>query len=193
MEATLPKGQGVPVDSCAITCHEYRTGLRFTDGVKTLLDDANAKWFLNVIAILQEKARRDLWLREFQLWELFGIRDRKVVIACSRDSEDVAFRLTFGRIEFPHGYLRLYVTLGIACLPREHREILDSQLHCNRPRRNHVLTIERYGRFWSLKENGALLCVAVYKKGANAVKTRIEELLAQQPPTFKRGSDLCPK
>ena len=55
-----------------------------------------------------------------------------------------------------------------------------------------MLEIQRYGKFWSLKENGALLCITVYKKGAAAVKTRIEELLAQQPPTtFKRGSDLC--
>lgn len=56
-----------------------------------------------------------------------------------------------------------------------------------------MLEIERYGKFWSLKENGALVCVAVYKKGASAVKARIEELLAQQPPAFKKGSDLCPK
>lgn len=56
-----------------------------------------------------------------------------------------------------------------------------------------MLEIQRYGKFWSLRENGALLCVAVYKKGATAVKTRIEELLKRQPETFKRGSDLCQK
>jgi hypothetical protein len=38
------------------------------------------------------------------------------------------------------------------------------------------LTIARYRRtrFWGLYEAGQLLCVTVYKKGAEAVKTRIE-------------------
>ncbi len=39
-----------------------------------------------------------------------------------------------------------------------------------------MLEIRPYGRFWSVTENGELLCVAVYKKGANAVKARIEQL-----------------
>jgi hypothetical protein len=39
-----------------------------------------------------------------------------------------------------------------------------------------MLSIERYRstRFWGLYEAGQLLCVTVYKKGAEAVKTRIE-------------------
>jgi hypothetical protein len=39
-----------------------------------------------------------------------------------------------------------------------------------------MLRIERYrdSRFWALYEAGELLCVTVYKKGAEAVKTRIE-------------------
>ncbi|HEX6087075.1 MAG TPA: hypothetical protein VF266_21270 [Thermoanaerobaculia bacterium] len=39
-----------------------------------------------------------------------------------------------------------------------------------------MLRIERYRgtRFWGLYEAGHLLCVTVYKKGAAAVKTRIE-------------------
>lgn len=39
-----------------------------------------------------------------------------------------------------------------------------------------MLTIERYRRtrFWGLYEAGELLCVTVYKKGALAVKERLE-------------------
>jgi hypothetical protein len=39
-----------------------------------------------------------------------------------------------------------------------------------------MLSIERYRgtRFWGLYEAGQLLCVTVYKKGAEAVKTRIQ-------------------
>jgi hypothetical protein len=39
-----------------------------------------------------------------------------------------------------------------------------------------MLRIERYRRtrFWGLYEAGELLCVTVYKKGAQAVKERLE-------------------
>jgi len=47
-----------------------------------------------------------------------------------------------------------------------------------------MLTVERYRRtrFWGLYETGRLLCVTVYKKGAEAVKTRIERDMAAPPP-----------
>lgn len=43
-------------------------------------------------------------------------------------------------------------------------------------RRRAMLKVERYRdtRFWGLYEAGVLLCVTVCKKGAEAVKTRIE-------------------
>ena len=37
-------------------------------------------------------------------------------------------------------------------------------------------TIEKWDRFFALYENGELLCVTVYKKGALAVLNRIQEL-----------------
>jgi hypothetical protein len=39
-----------------------------------------------------------------------------------------------------------------------------------------MITIERYRgkRFWAVYEDGALLCLTVYKKGAKAVKERLE-------------------
>lgn len=47
-----------------------------------------------------------------------------------------------------------------------------------------MLTVERYRRtrFWGLYEAGQLLCVTVYKKGAVAVKTRIERGTPAPPP-----------
>lgn len=40
-----------------------------------------------------------------------------------------------------------------------------------------MIKIERYRgrRFWAVYEDEELLCVTVYKKGANAVKERLEE------------------
>ena len=37
-----------------------------------------------------------------------------------------------------------------------------------------MITVERYRRFWAVYESGQLLCVTVYKKGATAVKDRLE-------------------
>ena len=39
--------------------------------------------------------------------------------------------------------------------------------------------IVNWDRYFALYERGQLLCVTVYKKGAQAVKRRIEELKAQ--------------
>jgi hypothetical protein len=46
-----------------------------------------------------------------------------------------------------------------------------------------MLKIERYRRtrFWGLYEAGELLCVTVYKKGALAVKERLERALSTTP------------
>ena len=43
-----------------------------------------------------------------------------------------------------------------------------------------MLTVERYRktRFWAVYEFGELLCVTVYKKGALAVKKRLEKTCA---------------
>ncbi|HEV7765891.1 MAG TPA: hypothetical protein VGQ76_12885 [Thermoanaerobaculia bacterium] len=61
-----------------------------------------------------------------------------------------------------------------------------------------VLTVERYRRtrFWGLYESGTLLCVTVYKKGAEAVRTRIERgkpfprsirVVPPEPKALRRG------
>lgn len=58
-----------------------------------------------------------------------------------------------------------------------------------------MLTVERYARtrFWALYENRQLLCVTVYKKGANAVRDRIErgEPIAQAPPPAASVPDIA--
>lgn len=53
-----------------------------------------------------------------------------------------------------------------------------------------MFTVERYRktRFWAVYEAGDLLCVTVYKKGAHAVKERLERGLtsAAAPATALR-------
>ncbi len=50
-----------------------------------------------------------------------------------------------------------------------------------------MYTVERYraGRFWALYDGRELVCVTVYKKGANAVKERLERLRVLPPASDK--------
>lgn len=51
-----------------------------------------------------------------------------------------------------------------------------------------MITIERYRktRFWAVYDAGELVCVTVYKKGAKAVKTRLEEARIPVAPSEER-------
>ena len=48
--------------------------------------------------------------------------------------------------------------------------------------------IVNWDRYFALYENGNLLCVTVYKKGAAEVKRRLEELKAQLADALKENS-----
>ena len=100
--------------------HPHWSGMRYTDGVHFLAENAKAYWLLDVIASWQTKALRDPALREFQLWELFVKQDRTATVVCSRDSDDVAFRQEITYTDFALEYVRLYVEAGVMLLPSEH-------------------------------------------------------------------------
>ena len=53
-----------------------------------------------------------------------------------------------------------------------------------------MITIERYRqtRFWAVYDAGELVCVTVYKKGANAVKHRLERSSMLLSQTLKSES-----
>jgi hypothetical protein len=94
-------------------------GFRYTEGVRFLAEHARCYWLIDLIASLQVRALKDAWLREFQLWELF-VKDGSAILACSRDSDDVAFRQTIEATDFPIAYVHLYVDGGVLMLPSEH-------------------------------------------------------------------------
>jgi hypothetical protein len=61
-----------------------------------------------------------------------------------------------------------------------------------------VIDVERYRdtRYWAVYENGELLCLTVYKKGARAVKTRLERAerdIAAGPIHEADGVQLSPQ
>jgi hypothetical protein len=94
-------------------------GFRYTEGVRFLAERTRCYWLIDLIAILQVRALKDAWLREFQLWELF-VNDGSAILACSRDSDDVAFREVIETTDFPITYVHLYVEGGVLMLPSEH-------------------------------------------------------------------------
>jgi hypothetical protein len=94
-------------------------GFRYTEGVRFLAERTRCYWLIDLIAILQVRALKDAWLREFQLWELF-VSDGSAILACSRDSDDVAFREVIETTNFPIAYVHLYVEGGVLMLPSEH-------------------------------------------------------------------------
>ncbi|HEY2091292.1 MAG TPA: hypothetical protein VGJ81_05355 [Thermoanaerobaculia bacterium] len=98
----------------------HSSGMRYTDGVKFLADEVEAYWLLDVIASWQPQALRDSWLREFQLWELIVHENGSATVACSRDTNDVAFRQPIPFTDFPLDGVRLYVEGGVILLPSEH-------------------------------------------------------------------------
>lgn len=103
-----------------IEYHLHWSGMRYTDGVKFLVERAKAFWFLDLIASWQLETLRDAWLREFQMWELFVRGNRTATAVCSRDSEDVAFRQEIEFTDFPLDYVKVYVEGGVVLLPSEH-------------------------------------------------------------------------
>jgi len=94
-------------------------GFRYTEGVRFLAEHTRCYWLIDLIAILQVRALKDAWLREFQLWELF-VKGGSAILACSRDSDDVAFREVIVTTDFPIAYVHLYVEGGVLMLPSEH-------------------------------------------------------------------------
>jgi hypothetical protein len=101
-------------------CYPHPTRLiRYTEGVKYLVEHAEVGWFIDVIAIGQPYALRDPRLRDFQLWE-YWLTDVGGRITCSHDSEDVIFRVTLRGVTAALHYARLYVQNGMLRLPSEH-------------------------------------------------------------------------
>jgi hypothetical protein len=91
----------------------------YTEGVRFLAERTHCYWLIDLIAILQLRAWKDAWLRQFQLWELF-VNDGRGTLVCSRDSDDVAFRQVIETTDFPIQYVHLYVVDGVLMLPSEH-------------------------------------------------------------------------
>lgn len=103
----------------AVLHRHWLPRFHYTEGVHFLAERTRCYWLIDLIAILQLRAWKDAWLRQFQLWELF-VSDGRGVLVCSRDSNDVAFRKRIETTDFPIPYVHFYVDDGVLMLPSEH-------------------------------------------------------------------------
>jgi hypothetical protein len=91
----------------------------YSEGVRYVAETLNAYWLIDVIAAAQPFACRDAWLRQFQLWEVFGTNG-KARVRCLRDADDTAFEVHEPAREFALDYVRLHVIDKTLHLPSEH-------------------------------------------------------------------------
>jgi hypothetical protein len=101
--------------------YSYLGGLKLTDGVKFLADNADSYWLLDAIASYQGAAKKDPMLREMQFWTLkTDVRKGTAVLTCERDSGNVAFTQEIPFTDFPLPEIKVWVSNDVALLPSEY-------------------------------------------------------------------------
>jgi len=96
-----------------------------TDGALYLAENAGAYWIFDAICSHQRKALKDPMLRNFQFWTLKVSPDKKAVLTCERDSNDIAITQKLEYTDFPLPEIKIWVQpIGdgnyCAYLPSEH-------------------------------------------------------------------------
>lgn len=101
--------------------HRHWLGLRMTDGVKFLADNAGAHWLVDAIASHQPEAMRDPMLKEMQFWTLkVNADDRSAILTCERDTDDVAITQEISYTDFPLDKARIWLSNRVMMLPNEY-------------------------------------------------------------------------
>ena len=99
-----------------------------TDGVLHLAKNAECFWLIDVIASYQPQCLKDEMLRDYQFWHL-NVKDRKGVLRCERDTDDVAITQEIPYTDFPLEHVKIIVArqpqedgkfLMVAMLPSEY-------------------------------------------------------------------------
>ncbi len=94
---------------------------RYTDGIKYLVDNADALWLLDAIASYQPDLLKDLMLQEFQLWKLtVNVEAKTAKLICERDTDDVVVTQDIEYTDFPLPEIQLFLIEKVLLLPSEH-------------------------------------------------------------------------
>ena len=104
------------------TKHWYKhpAGFTYTDGVKYLVDEAEAYWLLDAIASHQREVMKTD-AAEFQIWELKVNSDKSCVLTCKGDGDwPERVHQTIEYTDFPLDYVKLWLTDNVLILPSEY-------------------------------------------------------------------------
>jgi hypothetical protein len=102
------------------THYKHWLGLKYTDGVQYLAQEANCYWLLDAIASHQTKnLLSDPRLREFQIWHL-QVKDNSAVLICEWDTNKKVLRQEIEYTDFPLSHLKLYLVEKVLMLTNEY-------------------------------------------------------------------------
>jgi hypothetical protein len=91
-------------------------GIKGTDGIKYLADNAKAYWLFDVVASYQKKLKNI----SFQLWKI-TVKDNKAVITCREDSDmPNIVRQVVQYTDFPFEEFEFYCINRIVLLKSEY-------------------------------------------------------------------------
>jgi len=92
-------------------------GLKYTDGVKMLADDAECHWLISDLGIA---AKLEFSHIPFQLWKL-RVKDKIGLLTMQEDTDaPILYEQKYEYTEFPEGEIELYVFDDIILLPSEY-------------------------------------------------------------------------
>lgn len=96
-------------------------GIRYTDGVKYLAEEAEAYWLIDAIASwqLSPEVKGDPMLQRIQFWKL-RVDGHSAVLTCERDENNIAVTQKISYTDFPLESITLYLANGILLLPSEY-------------------------------------------------------------------------
>lgn len=105
------------------TVYRHMLGVRYTEGVKAMAEQAGAYWLIDAIASYQisPKVRRNEKLQEIQFWSLTVTKEGKATLECVEDAgRPAVIRQRISSTDFPVEGIKLYLAGGVLMLPSEY-------------------------------------------------------------------------
>ncbi|MGD1871569.1 MAG: DUF6876 family protein [Mastigocoleus sp.] len=100
--------------------YKYYLGLKYTEGIQYLAQEANCYWLLDAIASHQtQELLSNPQLREFQIWHL-RVEENSGVLICEWDTNQEVLRQEIEYTDFPLSHIKLYLVEKVLMLPNEY-------------------------------------------------------------------------
>ncbi len=109
-----------------------KSGIVYTEGIRTLTMMAECWWVLDIICSYQQaECMKDSMLREMQFWTL-KVTDNTAVLICERDSGDEASRQSIEYTDIPLDEVKIWLEAGMAIIDGQERQVMVAMLPSER-------------------------------------------------------------